>query len=84
MRRTLRTQVAAHYAILQSRVNAVIIATTQSASILWILWRHTNGLFCLGLKLSSIIYTQSIGDREQKVDLLKPSTSTENNLMLSS
>ena len=38
-------QEAMHHAILQSRVMAVIIAITNWATILWILWRHTDSLY---------------------------------------
>ena len=47
MRRTLRNRSrasAAHRTILHSRVNAVIIAATHLVTILWVLWRHTEGL----------------------------------------
>ena len=36
---------ATHHAIMRSRVNAVVIATTNWAAILWVLWRHTDGLY---------------------------------------
>ena len=39
-----------YHAILQSRiirVNMVIIATTNWAAILWVLWRHTDSLCCI-------------------------------------
>ena len=45
----LHTRRRAHHAILH--VNAVIIATTNRAAILWVLWRYTDSLyFCSELK----------------------------------
>ena len=33
------------HAIIQLRINVVILATTISSAILWVLWRHTDGLY---------------------------------------
>ena len=47
-------QDATHHAILQSRVNAVIIATANWAAILWVLWRHTCRLYCFSVLMGLI------------------------------
>ena len=52
------------HAILQSLVNELIIAITNSAAILWVLWRHTDGL-------DIILLIQEHSIREQsKVSLI--------------
>ena len=40
--RLIRFAMLTHCAILQSHFNAVIIATTNWATILWVLWHHTD------------------------------------------
>ena len=59
---TLRIRLRARHnvpPILQSRVNMVIRATTNWATILWILWSHTDSLHCLaGLEAPKRIQRQ--------------------------
>ena len=38
-------QVEAHHIISQPHVDMVILAATQLAAILWVLWHHTEGLY---------------------------------------
>ena len=49
------TQNATHHAILQLRINAIIIETTNWATILWVLWRHSDGLYNKDLQLNILI-----------------------------
>ena len=55
-----------HHAILQSRISTVIIATAIWAAILWLLWHHTDGLYCIRLALTSYVFLYNI----QEVSLL--------------
>ena len=41
------TQEAMHHTILQLRVNAVVIATTNWAAIFWVLWHHFEDLYTM-------------------------------------
>ena len=48
-------QVTAHHAIIHLPFNAVILATTISAAILWVLRHHTDGLYmCITFKLKQM------------------------------
>ena len=43
-----------HHTVFQPHFNVVIIATALSATILWVLWRHTDSFYCM---LSVKIFT---------------------------
>ena len=48
-------QVAMHHTITQLRINAVIVATTISATALWVLWCQTDSVyteFCYTLPMT--------------------------------
>ena len=49
-------QVATRHTIIQLCVKAVILATTISAAILWVLWRNTDSLYTF-LNLGAISET---------------------------
>ena len=51
------SQITAHHAIIQWHVNMVILAITHLATIFWVLWCHTDGLYRRGI-LSINIWKQ--------------------------
>ena len=62
-------QVAAHHAVIQLRVNTIILATTISSTIMWVLWCHTNGLYLWFLSVQR-------NSRMQSIDRLRTSHNT--------